>query len=230
MSFGIYKMGQGYWVRVLSAVGVGLLGLAAAAWGWGQGGAVRLPPKSYTYQVVGIDGNLAPGATVDLLVPNRETGVLESVGTGVVEDYRAGSFGTGSIEVGTFSSTDTRDAAIDAEGIRIDPGFNAAVGGSGASVTSNPIFPPIYLQAGIAAALLILTAFGVFWFVGFGRKPVDFLVATDGEMKKVHWTTAREVRGSTIVVIVAAFMIAGILYGIDQIFASIFRMIGVLEA
>lgn len=34
MALGIYKPGQGYWVRVLSAVGLGALILATAAWAW----------------------------------------------------------------------------------------------------------------------------------------------------------------------------------------------------
>ncbi len=227
MGFGIYKMGQGYWVRVLSAVGVGIIGLAAAQWGWGQGGAVRLPVKSYSYGLTGVAGDIAPGDLVEILAPNRETEELEPIGTGVVAEYSAGSFGDANIVVGSFSSKETREGAIDAEQLSTASGFSAAIGSG--RVNSNPIFPPIYLQAGIAGALLILTAFGVFWFAGFNRKSVDFLVATDGEMKKVHWTTAREIRGSTIVVIVAAFMIAGILYGIDQIFAGLFRLIGVLE-
>ncbi|MBL4670604.1 MAG: preprotein translocase subunit SecE [Flavobacteriales bacterium] len=49
-------------------------------------------------------------------------------------------------------------------------------------------------------------------------------------MKKVNWTTYREVKGSTIVVIVATFLIAGFLFGVDTIFSSFFRMLGVLES
>lgn len=234
MSFGIYKMGQGYWVRVLSAVGVGILGLAAAAWGWGQGGAVRLPTKSYTYDVTAVQGSVSPGDVVEIIAPTRTTtedgSATDSapVGTGVVAVYSGDSISGGQLEVGTFSSSETRDMAFDAETITTSSGFSGAVRQGG--VTANPIFNPIYLQAGIAGALMIITAIGVFWFVGFGRKPVDFLVATDGEMKKVHWTTAREIRGSTIVVIVAAFMIAGILFGVDIVFRWFFGAIDVLQA
>ena len=236
MSFGIYKMGQGYWVRVLSAVGVGILGLAAAAWGWGQGGAVRLPVKSYTYSVTGVTGDIAPGQTVEIIAPTRvDPDEIDSslphsgvVGEGVVVAYAGGSISGGEIEVGSFASDETRDLAFDAETLRSSTGFNASVRQGG--VQANPIFPPIYLQAGIAGAVLVITAIGVFWFVGFGRRPVDFLVATDGEMKKVHWTTAREIRGSTIVVIVAAFLIAGLLFGVDIVFKWFFGAIDVLQA
>src|SRR3712207_7866772 len=37
---------------------------------------------------------------------------------------------------------------------------------------------------------------------------VDFLIATDSEMKKVNWTSRRELIGSTKVVIVFMFLIA----------------------
>ena len=233
MSFGIYKMGQGYWVRVLSAVGVGILGLAAAAWGWGQGGAVRLPTKSYTYDITAVEGSVSAGDIVEIIAPTRDTEDASAdasgpVGTGVVALYSGDSISGGSLEVGTFSTSETRDLAFDAETITTSSGFSGAVRQGG--VTANPIFNPIYLQAGIAGALMIITAFGVFWFVGFGRKPVDFLVATDGEMKKVHWTTAREIRGSTVVVIVAAFLIAGILFGVDIAFRWFFGFIDVLQA
>lgn len=234
MSFGIYKMGQGYWVRVLSAVGVGILGLAAAAWGWGQGGAVRLPVKSYTYNVTAVQGSVSEGETVQIIAPTRadsgeESAVVSApVGTGIVLAFSSDGLSGGQLEVGAFSSDQTRDLAFDAESITSDTGFSAAVRQGG--VTANPIFPPIYLQAGIAGALMILTAIGIFWFVGFGRRPVEFLIAVDGEMKKVHWTTAREIRGSTIVVIVAAFLIAGLLFGVDIVFKWFFGAIDVLQA
>lgn len=40
MAFGIYKPGQGYWTRVMTAIGVGMLGLAGANWAWNELAAV----------------------------------------------------------------------------------------------------------------------------------------------------------------------------------------------
>ena len=37
---------------------------------------------------------------------------------------------------------------------------------------------------------------------------VDFLIATDSEMKKVNWTSRKELIGSTKVVIIFMFLIA----------------------
>lgn len=41
MAFAIYKPGQGYWTRMLSAIGAGTLVLAGVAWMIGQLGAVE---------------------------------------------------------------------------------------------------------------------------------------------------------------------------------------------
>jgi preprotein translocase SecE subunit len=59
---------------------------------------------------------------------------------------------------------------------------------------------------------------------------VDFLIATDGEMKKVNWTSRRELIGSTKVVIIFMFLIAFILFAIDIIFGYFFHLIRVLDA
>jgi preprotein translocase SecE subunit len=58
---------------------------------------------------------------------------------------------------------------------------------------------------------------------------VDFLIATDSEMKKVNWTSRRELIGSTKVVVVFMFLIAGILFLVDQIFHLLFWGVGVLR-
>ena len=41
-----------------------------------------------------------------------------------------------------------------------------------------------------------------YWVVGVNRKANDFFIATEGEMKKVNWSTRAEVIRSTKVVIV----------------------------
>jgi len=43
MALGIYKSGQGYWTRVMTAIGVATLGLAAASWSWKELAVVRTP-------------------------------------------------------------------------------------------------------------------------------------------------------------------------------------------
>ena len=132
----IYKKGQGYWTRMMSAIALGMLALMGAAWLW---------------------DNLK----------------------------------------------------------------NARIGG----------FEPIYTQT----VAFVLVCAGAAW-LGYyliGRKPkvVDFLIATEGEMKKVNWSTRREIRGSTIVVIGLTFVIALIISFLDYlVYAPLFTWAKVLEA
>lgn len=56
MSFGIYKPGQGYWTRVMSAIGIGMLGLSGASWGWKQ-----LAVVNTSYEVIYLQAGVAGG-------------------------------------------------------------------------------------------------------------------------------------------------------------------------
>jgi preprotein translocase subunit SecE len=81
----------------------------------------------------------------------------------------------------------------------------------------------------IITALLVAYGLLVFWLM---NKPAnaDFLIATDSEMKKVNWTSRRELIGSTKVVIVFMFLIAFLLFTFDIIFGYLFYLIGVLKS
>ena len=82
-------------------------------------------------------------------------------------------------------------------------------------------------QYGVPALMLVLLGLVMFWVVN-RPKSADFLIATEGEMKKVAWSNRKEIVGSTKVVIVATFMMAGILYAVDALFALLFRVMGVM--
>ena len=229
MAVKVYKPGQGYWTRVLSAVCIGLLVLAAAAWAWEQAGTIRLPAESHNIAVRAADGELAVGDTVNYLRPAADFNAAdEPFGSGVVESVSIGDDRFGTVVVGSFSNDEVRDDFGQATQIATEGGaeaFDARI----QSASANPIFPRNYLQAGAAGLMMLGGFILIYWFTGVGRKSNEFLIATDGEMKKVNWSTRREIIGSTWVVIISAFLIAGILYGIDQVFALIFRAVGVLE-
>jgi preprotein translocase subunit SecE len=89
-------------------------------------------------------------------------------------------------------------------------------------------FGPI-IQFGVPVLLLLALAAMMFWIVNRPRS-ADFLVATEGEMKKVSWSSKKEIIGSTKVVIIATFMMAGLLYAVDFLFALLFRAMGVMGA
>ena len=79
-----------------------------------------------------------------------------------------------------------------------------------------------YLEYGIPAAVFAALGVAVFFYV---NKPnvVDFLVATETEMKKVSWSNRAELVGSTAVVIVTIFALALFIYFADTIFIYVFR-------
>ena len=85
------------------------------------------------------------------------------------------------------------------------------------------------IAAGVAAVFFALFAV-LAWRAMNKPSNVDFLIATDSEMKKVNWTSRRELIGSTKVVIVFMFLIAFFLFGIDIVFSYFFYLIDVLKS
>ena len=67
------------------------------------------------------------------------------------------------------------------------------------------------------------------WFVFGHRSAGDFMIATEGEMKKVSWSSKGEVIGSTKVVIMFTVLLAVQLFLVDLVFQRFFTYIGVLK-
>lgn len=134
MAAGVYKSGQGYWTRTMTAVGVGLLALMGAIWLW------------------------------DVL------------------------------------------AAIRIEGVQ-----------------------PVYISA--TGAVIFLGVLGgiAYYLVGCKPRVVDFMIAVEGEMKKVNWSSKREILGSTWVIIGFTLFIAVICWLLDSGFSWFFIQLEVLE-
>ena len=134
MSIGIYKQGQGYWVRLMSAIGYGLVIMMGVAWLWDQ-----------------LQG----------------------------------------IQVGDMES--------------------------------------VYIQG--AVSIFVVTFFGLIGYYLIGRKPkiVEFMISTEGEMRKVNWSTRREITGSTILVILLTLFIALFCQLADLGFSAFFQWADVLQ-
>jgi len=81
------------------------------------------------------------------------------------------------------------------------------------------------ITAGICGAIAIW----LWYLIGVKPSSVDFLIAVEGEMKKVTWSTRAEVVGATKVVIAMVLMMAVGLFVVDAVFASFFAKIGVLK-
>ena len=90
-------------------------------------------------------------------------------------------------------------------------------------------FEPTYVR--VAAMLIMAIIFGVLgWMlIGTRRRTVEFLIATEGEMRKVNWSSRREIELSTRAVIGLTILIALYCWAFDVGFASIFRWMTVLR-
>jgi len=88
---------------------------------------------------------------------------------------------------------------------------------------------PLYVATAGAIVIGAVITYIMYLLVFVKPKTVDFLIATEGEMKKVNWSTRREVVGSTTAVIVTAIVIAVFCFGIDRAFFWFFAQIKVLD-
>jgi preprotein translocase subunit SecE len=85
----------------------------------------------------------------------------------------------------------------------------------------------IFIQFGIPVALILVMAAIVFWLVN-RPSSADFLISTEGEMKKVSWSSKKEVIGSTKVVIVTTVILSLMLLAVDMLFIWFFGNIGLM--
>ena len=88
----------------------------------------------------------------------------------------------------------------------------------------------IWTQAGAAVLFTAILAVVGWWLIGNHRRSVDFMIAVEGEMKKVNWSTRREVMGSTWVVIFLTVFVAVFCFAWDFLFQLFFKSVGVLQS
>ena len=95
-------------------------------------------------------------------------------------------------------------------------------------VSDDPSTAKIW-QVGVAVGVFV--SFGLFgyWVLALNRKICDFLIATEGEMKKVNWTSRKEIIGSTKVVVIVMLFMATLLFFVDMFFMSAFSSLGLLK-
>jgi preprotein translocase SecE subunit len=210
-AFGLYKYGQGYWVRILTASALGVLVMAAAMWVASELQAFPIPVKAWSMPVLGVEGEATAGQIVAL-----RGGDDTEIGTAVVESYRS-TGDSGRLEIVNWSLKNDRMSVADARRaeIRPAPGAPPTFSAEIAAPEPIPVFEHIYLQAGAALVVFLGGAGLIYWYVGLNPRTVDFLIATDGEMRKVNWSTRKVIWDSTTVVIGATFLIAAILFLAD---------------
>jgi preprotein translocase SecE subunit len=76
------------------------------------------------------------------------------------------------------------------------------------------------VPAGLFVALIVL----IFWLVN-KSSVADFLIAAEGEVKKVSWSSRKEITVSTFIVIVVVIVMAGLLGSTDLCFHGFFSWI-----
>ena len=87
-----------------------------------------------------------------------------------------------------------------------------------------------YVQVG-AVLVVGITVGGLgYYLIGSKRRTVDFFIATEGEMKKVNWSSRKELQRSTWAVIALTMFIAFYCFLLDRVFYILFWWLGVLDA
>lgn len=226
MAFGIHKPGQGYWVRALTAAVAGAFTLWFGLWVWQQAETIRLPDRGWNIAVSQVKGTLDVGELVGFETEGQG-GISTPIGTAVIQDFDQanGRLRVGDLNFAEGNPTQATRLVVQNAGGATGPVESAIVQGA----QGIPVFPQIYLQLGGFSIVVLIGAIIIFSLVGSKRSSAEFLIATDGEMKKVNWGTRKDVIGSTWVVVAASFLIALFLFVVDLGFSRLFRLIGVLE-
>ncbi len=79
----------------------------------------------------------------------------------------------------------------------------------------------LWVEAMVPAGLLVVFGFLIFWLVN-KQSVADFMIAAEGEMKKVSWSSRQEIAVSTFIVIVVVVVMAALLGVTDFSFQLFF--------
>ncbi|MCG3121701.1 MAG: Protein translocase subunit SecE [Phycisphaerales bacterium] len=211
---------------------MGVMLLSAAVWAYQELSAVSIPIKEWNVTIVAAPtadqpaaAPLKAGDTIDLFAPGptaEQTGpkVLSSqvVAVQATPGQNSSVVTLRDIQAADESATPARDQ------IAVAGPFQGMV----TMAQGVRYFELLYLQSAVVGLILVTGAIFIYWLTGVRRNSVEFLIATDGEMKKVNWSTRKEVLGSTWVVIGACALIAAFLFVIDVSFGAFFKFIGLL--
>jgi preprotein translocase SecE subunit len=213
---------------MMTAVLSGVMFLSAAAWAWAELEKVHIPTPRWQLPLSQLNGDPpAVGQAITLLKTADPQPIV--LGTGVVESFDKEGNGAkmriANVSLaGAANPLDTNRVVIAGATPTATPIFAAKV----SPPLGLPLFPRVYLQAGVGALIMALGGWLIYWLVGMKPASVEFLIATDAEMKKVNWSTKKVIRDSTYVVIGATFLIAGVIALSDTLLFKFFQAIGVL--
>lgn len=80
----------------------------------------------------------------------------------------------------------------------------------------------LWISTMVPAVILVGLGACIYWLL---NKPAvaDFLIAAEGELKKVNWSSRKEIAVSTLVVIVVVVLMAALLGATDFVFTFVFQ-------
>ncbi len=80
----------------------------------------------------------------------------------------------------------------------------------------------LWIATMVPVGLFVVLGLLIFWLVGKKVSIADFMIAAEGEMKKVSWSSRREIAVSTFIVIVVVILVAMLLGVTDLSFQMFF--------
>jgi len=80
----------------------------------------------------------------------------------------------------------------------------------------------LWIVTMVPVAIFVVTSVLLYWLL---NKPsvADFLIAAEGELKKVNWSSRKEIAVSTVVVIIVVVAMAMLLGATDLVFLFVFK-------
>lgn len=240
MAFSIYKPGQGYWTRVLTAIGAGALVLASVAWLWSELDGVDVSVNRthvLEFRNGGDFGDDLESRLTELGIELQNSGSSPKPSTNAIVDVVAiKSAAKNAMLVRKDQITHVAYEENGQTSSFLIGNLASLINALGGLKSKQPFTMGIkrphnivlYIQAG--TAVLILGVFALLLWITLNKpKMVDFMIATEAEMKKVNWPSRQEIIGSTIVVVCGTFLLVVILFTVNIVFGFIFKSIHILE-
>jgi preprotein translocase subunit SecE len=80
----------------------------------------------------------------------------------------------------------------------------------------------LWITTMVPAAIFVALSVVTYWLL---NKPTvaDFLIAAEGELKKVNWSSRKEIAVSTFVVIIVVLLMSALLGATDFVFQLVFQ-------
>lgn len=115
---------------------------------------------------------------------------------------------------------------------RLLSGLGAGIlmlGGADWIWTKLQVYSSNVLKITVPIAIVAVFTPVIYWLVAVKPGTSDFLIATEGEMKKVNWPNRSQILGSTWVVIACVILMSTLLFCSDLAFSRFFQWIHVLD-